>query len=412
MAFQFPASPSLGDTFSPIAGVTYTWDGTGWALTSDNIVTQAEGDVLWMRLDGDNMPITGSVVLERSDGAFLYFSDPGNASGFREAGIEYNGAVGMVIGNLSDDRATSTESITFDHASELIRTFGANGFRVSHSNAASDVFQVDDNGIVGYPASLDVTPFWVINGANFHITRNGMVQSNQTIAVGGQAYGTGKVDLAVGSATHSGYVEFYNPANSRLGFIGLGLAGSKLQFVNEASAGWGFKSGVVSIANDTNDSNYNNSLLSVNPSTGVGLSGIAVHNVSGGGANLTALATIWNNSVVGSIVMTAGGTTYNTTSDARLKKDVNPLVAVGDIIDALKPVTFKWKQNDTPGVGFIAQEVYKTVPEAVTKPAELPHDVWQLDVTKLVPYLVAELKQLRKRVSLLEVELASLVNRG
>lgn len=32
MAFDFPSSPTLGQTFSPAAGITYTWSGVGWVL--------------------------------------------------------------------------------------------------------------------------------------------------------------------------------------------------------------------------------------------------------------------------------------------------------------------------------------------------------------------------------------------
>jgi hypothetical protein len=31
MAFQFPASPVLGQTFTPVAGVGYRWNGTAWS---------------------------------------------------------------------------------------------------------------------------------------------------------------------------------------------------------------------------------------------------------------------------------------------------------------------------------------------------------------------------------------------
>jgi hypothetical protein len=32
MAFDFPASPTTGQTFSPVSGVTYAWNGQAWAL--------------------------------------------------------------------------------------------------------------------------------------------------------------------------------------------------------------------------------------------------------------------------------------------------------------------------------------------------------------------------------------------
>jgi hypothetical protein len=34
MAFDFPASPTVGQQFSPVPGVTYTWNGYGWAAQS------------------------------------------------------------------------------------------------------------------------------------------------------------------------------------------------------------------------------------------------------------------------------------------------------------------------------------------------------------------------------------------
>ena len=34
MAFDFPSSPTVGQTFTPLAGVTYTWNGYAWDLTS------------------------------------------------------------------------------------------------------------------------------------------------------------------------------------------------------------------------------------------------------------------------------------------------------------------------------------------------------------------------------------------
>jgi hypothetical protein len=52
------------------------------------------------------------------------------------------------------------------------------------------------------------------------------------------------------------------------------------------------------------------------------------------------------------------------TSDGRYKEDVTPLTGALDLVTALNPVQFKWKNHsvhnfdtDTPTVGFIAQEV-------------------------------------------------------
>jgi hypothetical protein len=109
--------------------------------------------------------------------------------------------------------------------------------------------------------------------------------------------------------------------------------------------------------------------------------------------------------VCGSISLDGPTVDYNTTSDERMKDVVGSLIA-GDIIDALNPIRFKWKNSDLPvRGGFLAQQVAKVVPEAV-KPGDDGAEIetpWMIDVSALIPVVVAELKALRKRVASLEV---------
>src|SRR5215470_17646223 len=53
MAFQFPASPILNQTYTPVAGVTYTFNGTGWALTTSAYYTQAQADARYIQLTAE-----------------------------------------------------------------------------------------------------------------------------------------------------------------------------------------------------------------------------------------------------------------------------------------------------------------------------------------------------------------------
>ncbi len=102
-------------------------------------------------------------------------------------------------------------------------------------------------------------------------------------------------------------------------------------------------------------------------------------------------------------------TSYNTTSDGRLKVVEGPLLDVGSIIDSLEPVLFRWvSQNGQGDVyrGFIAQDLHAVAPEAVTPGKGEPGDEdflpWGVDPGKLIPLMVAELKALRARVAVLE----------
>ncbi len=116
-----------------------------------------------------------------------------------------------------------------------------------------------------------------------------------------------------------------------------------------------------------------------------------------------------NNVTVGSISVTTTNTAYNTSSDRRLKDNIKPLGDVGDIIDRIAPVSFDWRyiEGRPAGIGFVAQDLYKVVPEAVkvgdnskkAKAGDPKFDGWAVDQSKLMPYVIAELQALRARLA-------------
>jgi hypothetical protein len=72
-----------------------------------------------------------------------------------------------------------------------------------------------------------------------------------------------------------------------------------------------------------------------------------------------------NGTAVGSITCSTTTTSYNTSSDYRLKENVVPLTGALDRVARMKPVTYKWKLDQTDGEGFIAHELAEVVPHAV-----------------------------------------------
>lgn len=106
-------------------------------------------------------------------------------------------------------------------------------------------------------------------------------------------------------------------------------------------------------------------------------------------ANSMSIATTNNNTVVNHVNGTGGGTayfqfgyngggigninqngttgvSYNTTSDYRLKENIQPMTGALAKIAALKPVTYKWKADGLDGQGFIAHELQEVEPSCVT----------------------------------------------
>ena len=114
---------------------------------------------------------------------------------------------------------------------------------------------------------------------------------------------------------------------------------------------------------------------------------------------------------VGSISTTASATAYNTSSDARLKEAVEPLDGALDVLRALNPVSFLWKADGSPGRGFLAHEVAEVVDGVITGEKDAVDEAGQvvpqqIDYSKLVPWLVAAVKELTEQVEMLTAKLA------
>jgi hypothetical protein len=113
------------------------------------------------------------------------------------------------------------------------------------------------------------------------------------------------------------------------------------------------------------------------------------------------------NGLIGSIVTSGSSTSYNTSSDYRLKHDVQPVTAALSKVKQLNPVTFKWNADNSSGQGFIAHELQAIVPECVSgeKDAVNPDGSIKpqgVDASFLVATLVAAIQELAAKVEALE----------
>jgi hypothetical protein len=69
---------------------------------------------------------------------------------------------------------------------------------------------------------------------------------------------------------------------------------------------------------------------------------------------------------VGSITSNGTTTAYNTSSDYRLKENVQPMQDALATVAQLNPVTYTWIADGSDGQGFIAHELQAVVPDCVT----------------------------------------------
>jgi hypothetical protein len=111
----------------------------------------------------------------------------------------------------------------------------------------------------------------------------------------------------------------------------------------------------------------------------------------------------------GSITIGASTTAYNTSSDYRLKEDIQPITGALSRVASLNPVTYKWKATGEAGEGFIAHELQEVVPDCVAGEKDAVdadgNPVYQgIDTSFLVATLTAAIQELTARVQALEAK--------
>ena len=205
-----------------------------------------------------------------------------------------------------------------------------------------------------------------------------------------------------GSSSH-GYIDFrgYNGAS----------AVTRMRITPSGRVGIGTTS-------PTDDLDVHGSVTFLNTSTNIGSSQMYFNNeVSGGAYRIRFDA---DDDIRGSISVSSSGTTYNTSSDYRLKENITAISDGITRLKTLKPSRFNWKKDSSTTVdGFIAHEV-TAVPEAVTgtKDGVATEDskdhkkgdpiYQQIDQSKLIPLLTAALQEAITKIETLETKVAAL----
>jgi hypothetical protein len=108
----------------------------------------------------------------------------------------------------------------------------------------------------------------------------------------------------------------------------------------------------------------------------------------------------YNGTSIGSIIGNNTSTSYNTTSDYRLKQDLKPINGL-DLVSQIKVYDYEWKSDETRAYGVLAHELQEVIPQAVNgeKDAEQMQGV---DYSKLVPILVQAIQELKAEIEILK----------
>jgi hypothetical protein len=120
-----------------------------------------------------------------------------------------------------------------------------------------------------------------------------------------------------------------------------------------------------------------------------------------------------SSSQVGSISVTGTNTAFNTSSDYRLKHNVQPMTGALARVTALKPCTYKWNLDNSDGEGFIAHELAEVVPGCVTGEKDAVDEDGNIkpqgiDTSFLVATLTAAIQEQQALIASLTARIAAL----
>ena len=266
-----------------------------------------------------------------------------------------------------------------------------------------------DNVLVGTttPYSGTVSNFTASTGVD--IGSNSTATSKQLQFIRNGTTGTaGNIYATAGSFSNYCGVEFV------IENVGGGSQAGYLKFNTTASATSNERMRI------TSGDNIRIGMQNYNAQPSASNYGVSLNNTNAGcnffaGANGTQTHLIFGNlnGVVGSIQTNGSSTAFNTSSDYRLKEDVQPMTGALAKVARLKPVTYKWKVDGSDGEGFIAHELKEVCPHAVNgEKDELDENgdikPQGMDASFLIATLTAAIQELKALVDAQATEIAEL----
>jgi hypothetical protein len=336
-----------------------------------------------------------------------------------------------------------TGTISAD-ALDIAGAITADGLTVANTSVFAGTF--DGGSAATYVRWSDPTDNWILgsnNGLGSFLIKNETADANRMLITSGgdiQFYeDTGTTPKLTWDASAESLGIGTSSPSSPLHISGLGAGYSKLQitetdtntdFVTVVNGGVGYigmqtNDPLAFLTNDTERARIDSSgNLLVGTTSGDFSPKMAVH--SGGrtytlevkadsGTNAPLLIRnnnglagtrnqaffLYGGTTTGSITSTSSSTSFNTTSDQRLKENIQDTTHTVDIND-IRVREFDWKVDGKhQRFGFIAQELETVYPEAVHSPDD-PEEMKSVDYSKLVPLLVKEIQTLKARIETLE----------
>ncbi|MEO7461924.1 MAG: tail fiber domain-containing protein [Ferruginibacter sp.] len=364
---------------------------------------------------------------------------------------DYSIAMGLgsyATGDISTATGNGTQAKGFSSVSMGVGTVAVSyastvmGEGTKSKGYGSTVVGLNNDSLLTTTESLPslTTPLFIVGNGNTNSTRSNafVVQKNGKIYVdpsnindgtlAGNALFFGQYNVtgeAIGSkrtATGNAFgLDFFTAYTNRMsiannGNVGIGTAApiSTLHVKGSVNI---FHAGV-----NTHTGNFWQGTSNIDGmelvSNGAGDAYIGLQRAGGAGLNLsrasgsgTLVSFYVGGAMVGSISTTGITTAFNTTSDIRLKENIIPtksgIITLMEI--NVKDYNYKADINKQLQTGFLAQELYKIFPQAVTPGGEdAKTNPWTIDYSKLTPLLVKSIQEQQNEMDALKKENAEM----
>jgi hypothetical protein len=301
---------------------------------------------------------------------------------------------------------------------------GTNGLSDVDGSAATPAIRgTDTNTGIFFPAA-DTIAFSEGGAESARFNSSGNLGIGTTSPTGKlHVYGSGEVQtLQRNSGSANNYTLFKTESGADQAYLGFSDGG-----VNDFAI-YNVQNGYVRIATNNTErmrilstgevvvgkTNNDNST----PGIGLSLQGSntapllkMVKTLSGG---INSLVNWHNGTYVGGIDFNNTSTSFPTSSDIRLKKNIVNAGSATEKIDQIRIVSHGWKHDADELVefGIIAQELYAVAPQAVTKgdDGEEIEKTWGVDYSKLVPMLLKAHQEQQVMITSLTARIAALEN--
>jgi hypothetical protein len=386
--------------------VRYAIDATGAHTFSGPISTNSN-----LTLNGNSIELGPTAA----GPAYIDFHSSGTGNDFDTRLISSGGSSGAGNGTLD----IYAGSINFRSSQGVAPIFfNASGYAPHmRSNSSNSSFE----WINGANSAANMT----LSDAGYLTVRNGISWSQPSSGVGSLTMSNELVmansNLIRFNATNGYTATIRADTSNMVGFINMAGNAWNTQLYDDGSFWirnqwqWGDRSNTSGQYNGTGSTGGHterNAIVQQSDNVNMYLS----H--TGGGGTLEWFGCAGNN--VGAIGCNTTSTSYATTSDYRLKTDVEDLTGGLDRVMLMRPVTFTWIASGQPDRGFIAHELQPVEPSAVTgekdemmldpmnpDAGEVPK-YQAVDLSFCIPDMVAALQEMKQQLDVALARIATL----